>query len=99
MIDEIKILESKQKNLIVTQKTKFYLKGVIIHEGDVNYGHYYSYVYVNGSWFKFDDLQVSKVEEFEVMQTGRGLSEKKSANCYCLVYLKGKKANYRKPYL
>jgi hypothetical protein len=87
--DNIRSLEERRKLVAVNPKNKYHLKGVIIHEGTVSYGHYYSYVNVNGKWFKFDDLQVTEVDMEEVMNTGRGLTEKKSANCYCLVYLKG----------
>jgi ubiquitin C-terminal hydrolase len=91
IVTKISSLEFKKKQIRPPQQVKYDLKGVIIHEGTVNYGHYYSYVKINNTWNCFNDLQVEKVTEEIVMKTGKGFSEKKSANCYCLVYLKGKR--------
>ena len=88
---KINELKEKQSKIRPPELLKYSLKGVIIHEGTVSYGHYYSYVKINENWFKFNDLEVEQVSEEIVMNNGRGLSSKKSSNCYCLVYLKGKK--------
>ena len=87
---KISQLENEKARIRPPQKTRYTLKGVIIHEGTVSYGHYYSYVKVDGQWVCFDDLQVEEVSEETVIKTGKGFTDKKSANCYCLVYLKGK---------
>lgn len=89
LVHKISELERQKSRIRPPQQTRYTLKGVIIHEGTVNYGHYYSYVHINQEWFCFDDLQVEAVTEHVVMSTGKGLSDKKSANCYCLVYVKG----------
>ena len=88
--DSIDFLEDKKKEIRPPQNLKYNLKGVIIHEGNVNYGHYYSYVKINDQWVCFNDMQVEQVSEETVIKTGKGFSEKKSANCYCLVYLKSR---------
>lgn len=95
IVYKISQLKRQKANIRPPQRTRYTLKGVIIHEGTVNYGHYYSYVYIDRQWVCFDDLQVETVSEETVMNTGRGLTDKKSANCYCLVYVKGKRGNGR----
>ena len=87
-----KLIEQKDK-ITPPKKTKYYLTGVIIHEGNVNYGHYYSYVKIGKDWFCFDDLRVNQVSLETVLIAGQGFGEKKSENCYCLVYAKGKFIN------
>lgn len=69
-------------------KINYNLKGIIIHEGDVNYGHYFSFIKINTKWFKFDDLKVDEIEFEEVMARSLGESNKKTENCYCLIYSK-----------
>lgn len=70
-------------------KHNYKLKGIIIHQGNANYGHYYSFVRVGDSWLCCDDMRVEKVDEERVFQIAQGRGEKESEGCYCLVYVKG----------
>ena len=38
------------------------LHTVLVHTGGVNSGHYFSYISINGQWYKFDDDRVTGVE-------------------------------------
>ena len=60
------------------------LKGIIVHDGEVGSGQYYSYVQDNGVWRKFFDMQVSECNEKQVMFDSLG-EYGISAAC-CLVY-------------
>lgn len=45
----------------------YQLCSVLIHEGSfINSGHYYSYVKISGSWYKFNDSKVQKIDEKRV---------------------------------
>lgn len=85
---EIEKLQSKISSFKFKTKINYNLKGVIIHEGDVNYGHYFSFIKINEQWFKFDDLRVDEIELEEVMNRSLGNGNKKTENCYCLIYTK-----------
>ncbi len=39
---------------------KYRLKGVVIHSGTSEGGHYYSLIKVNNEWFKFNDETVTR---------------------------------------
>ena len=39
---------------------EYELKGVVLHSGSVDAGHYISLVIINGEWYKFNDGSVSK---------------------------------------
>lgn len=74
-----KYIISKNDNFI------FKLYGIIIHEGNLNNGHYYSFCKNNvydDNWYKFNDQQVEEVEEFEI------LNEENYKNAYVLFYKK-----------
>lgn len=67
------------------QKLKFKLKGVIMHSGTANYGHYISYVNdrKSGKWLCCNDSHVSYIEEETVLQNAYG---SKSMSGYLLFY-------------
>ena len=67
------------------KKTKYYLKGVIIHEGDINYGHYYAYIKNNGRWWQFNDRLVTEVNKRRVFDDAYGYLYE-DRNVYCLIY-------------
>ena len=73
-------------SLIPAPKVKYHLRGVIIHKGSADLGHYYSFIDVDGEWFRFDDLISEPVDEDMVMQTSLGLAGSPSENSYFLVY-------------
>ncbi|VIO89329.1 Uncharacterized protein BM_BM2 [Brugia malayi] len=48
---------------LVDNDTKYCLRGVIVHSGQANGGHYYSFIRSeedSGRWFKFDDVDVTE---------------------------------------
>ena len=42
--------------------TKFKLCGTINHIGNINYGHYYSYIKIGELWYEFNDSIVNKIK-------------------------------------
>jgi uncharacterized UBP type Zn finger protein len=59
--------------------------------GQANYGHYWIYIrdHVGNKWWKYNDINVSEVNEAEIFKDTTG----STANPYFLVYVKasGKK--------
>lgn len=46
------------------------LSGIVIHTGEVNAGHYYSIIKKNDKWYRFNDIEVSEVENYELEAFG-----------------------------
>lgn len=61
---------------------RYVLYGVLVHKGNsATSGHYYSFINVSGeankpSWYKFNDSQVTEVEESEAIEDNYGGPEK-----------------------
>ena len=45
--------------------TRYRLYGTINHIGNINYGHYYSYIKINDMWYEFNDSIVKKINYME----------------------------------
>jgi len=62
------------------QNTKYKLYGMCIHDGSLNFGHYYAncYNYKNDKWFRFNDENISNISEEEIL----------NENPYCLFYFR-----------
>ena len=43
------------------QLPKYKLFGIINHVGNLNYGHYYSYIKLENEWYEFNDSNVFKI--------------------------------------
>ena len=85
-------------------RNQYELYGVLVHSGDVSFGHYYAYLRVSpnsAQWYKFNDSTVSKVEKEEAVDSNFGSSSTYStgysygygygygsANAYILVYVR-----------
>ena len=79
----------------------FSLKGVVIHSGCAESGHYYSLIKSGSGWFKFDDSRVTPFNINDLPEeayggqeeyTDWGVSEStRSKNAYMLVYEKNNK--------
>ncbi|OZJ05178.1 hypothetical protein BZG36_02206 [Bifiguratus adelaidae] len=69
---------------------KYRLQAVFVHQGQVNYGHYWIYIYdfKDSKWLKYNDSNVTHVEEAEVFADTTG----STANPYFLVYVKATEA-------
>ncbi|GAB5586731.1 ubiquitin-specific protease ubp2 [Umbelopsis nana] len=68
------------------QDCKYRLHAVFIHQGQANYGHYWIYIrdHVGRKWWKYNDTNVSEVNESEIFKDTTG----STANPYFLVYVK-----------
>ena len=58
--DEIDLINFIDKELVLSQNTKYQLFGISNHSGTLDFGHYYSYTKVNDNWYEFNDSYVSK---------------------------------------
>jgi len=98
-------LKEEQKRILNRKFPKEYyqykLKGIIVHSGGVDHGHYYSYIKdnENNSWFEFNDTKVCDFntkdipEEtyggVEIQYSEKGKKEElvdKKRNAYVLLY-------------
>ena len=61
------------------------LRGVVIHSGTAESGHYYSLVKLGAKWVKFDDEIVSEVDNIEAEAFGNRKGQD-SRNAYILLY-------------
>ncbi|KAJ3452079.1 ubiquitin carboxyl-terminal hydrolase [Anaeramoeba flamelloides] len=73
------------------KQEKYRIHSIIIHFGDPNRGHYYSYVFdeKNQRWLDFNDRKVTEIDEETVLKKSYGDS-KESVNAYCLIYVDSK---------
>ncbi|XP_075815088.1 ubiquitin carboxyl-terminal hydrolase 9Y-like [Microtus pennsylvanicus] len=71
------IQQNEQCESVIAGSTKYRLVGVLVHSGQANGGHYYSYIIQRnskdserGRWFKFDDGDVTecKMDDDEEMK-------------------------------
>ncbi|CAF0871823.1 unnamed protein product [Brachionus calyciflorus] len=70
-------------------ENKYSLQAVLIHSGDIDFGHYYTFIKTdmsNKRWHKFDDNLVVECEERDVFSEGYG--ETQNISAYILVYTK-----------
>ena len=59
-------------------KSIFSLIGVCNHIGSINSGHYFSYCKHKDNWYNYDDSNITKLKEEELV----------TKNAYCLFYKK-----------
>ena len=52
---------------LMKRKSKYKLKSVIIHEGTMSFGHYYTYTrnITTDKWYKFNDKIVEEIDNFD----------------------------------
>lgn len=63
------------------------LKGVIVHQGLSEAGHYFSLIKVGNKWYEFNDNQAMEIYEANVINYGYGESTGKcNKNAYLLIY-------------
>jgi ubiquitin C-terminal hydrolase len=65
------------------QSLEYKLHSVLVHEGNVSAGHYYSFLNLNDNWFKCNDTNITKVPEQEVWDVSIGGN---NSSAYCLIY-------------
>ncbi|CAD8115843.1 unnamed protein product [Paramecium sonneborni] len=68
------------------KKHKYLLQSILIHDGQANSGHYYSYIrdFHLEKWFKFNDAHVGIETKEKVFQDAFGM--KTGVNAYLLIY-------------
>ena len=87
---------------------RYHLKGVLVHSGTSEMGHYYSYILLNGKWIEFNDTKVAvfdptdknlKKEWYGGEDEARGISgfSKNSRSAYMLFYEKDAGENGENP--
>lgn len=71
----------------IDQITKYELRGVVMHEGTADFGHYTSYIkdLSTDKWFLYNDSYVTEVTVEEVLEKGAG-KEGHSLSGYILFY-------------
>ena len=53
--------------------TKYVCRGVIVHSGNIDNGHYYAFIHdKNNNWYKFNDSIVEHAYEYEVFDNNYG---------------------------
>ena len=94
--NRLQVLNERKNSLLKSLDTiyadmkqeKYFLTGILIHQGKADSGHYYAYRYNFNKkiWKKYNDSSISQVlNESEMMDEAFGY-ENKSA--YCLIYIK-----------
>lgn len=91
--------EEKQKNkLMESEYYNYNLRGIVIHQGTSESGHYYSLVKDRESWMEVNDRAVRQIDEAEISHIAFGGDEKvgdnefgkvidkKNRNAYLLFY-------------
>ncbi|CAD8082254.1 unnamed protein product [Paramecium primaurelia] len=68
------------------KKHKYLLQSILIHDGQANSGHYYTYIkdFRLDTWFKFNDIHVCVETKEKVFQDAFGM--KTGVNAYLLIY-------------
>lgn len=73
------------------EKREYRLHAVLVHEGSVNSGHYWAYVYDHKRqvWLKFNDNSVTEADYEELKKESFGGHS--NASAYSLIYVEGSK--------
>ncbi|CAD8083486.1 unnamed protein product [Paramecium primaurelia] len=84
LIDELEI--KIQSNYNDLKKHKYLLQSILIHDGQANSGHFYTYIKDFGfdKWFKFNDMNVNVETKQKVFQDAFGMQN--GINAYLLIY-------------
>lgn len=75
------------QELSADQYYLYTLKGIVIHYGRAEQGHYYSLIKIEEQWFEFNDTQVTEIREEAVKFKAFGKSESGTVpSAYLLIY-------------
>ena len=58
--ENLDLREYIDNTLIDSNNTLYELLSIINHEGNMDFGHYYSYIKINNEWYEFNDKNVIK---------------------------------------
>lgn len=88
----------------------YHLRGVVIHTGTAENGHYYSYIYNENKWIEFNDTWVSLVnpqnlpndcyggeEKFQYNPYAKAAFRERMGNAYMLIYERNTKFKLKGP--
>ncbi|CAD8202909.1 unnamed protein product [Paramecium octaurelia] len=77
-----------QTNFDDLKNYKYVLQSILMHNGQADCGHYYTYIKDFGlnKWFKFNDIEVQEVTKEKVFYDAFG--KNKGENAYLLIYIK-----------
>lgn len=77
----------------------YYLHAIVIHEGEDNSGHYYSFIknHIENEWYKYDDHRVTRVEEEQVLGEAYGITKLKTS-AYMVMYVSKSALQYDKTF-
>ena len=80
--------ENKLKKCESMHKYPYDLHSIIMHSGTPDFGHYYAYIWdkEKSVWRKYNDENVTEVDEKEVFQEAIG-DDKSSTSAYYLLYV------------
>ncbi|CAD8166466.1 unnamed protein product [Paramecium pentaurelia] len=75
-----------QSNYNDLKKHKYLLQSILIHDGQANSGHFYTYIKDFGldKWFKFNDMNVNVETKEKVFQDAFGMQN--GINAYLLIF-------------
>jgi ubiquitin carboxyl-terminal hydrolase 9/24 len=78
---------------------QYKLKGVVLHHGKAEQGHYYSFINNGNTWLEFNDSMVSEINLETVKQYGFGENNnsKSVPTAYILIYERDTKFEYNNP--
>lgn len=88
----------KEKGGVNSAEYDYVLKGIVVHIGSAEYGHYYSYIKTpEGIWLEYNDERVREFDpkdiEEEAFGGGTGW-RKDNQSAYLLLYEKTNKKNF-----
>lgn len=78
---QFEILKNISLKELMTNEVKndsdynYTLHGVVVHRGEGSHGHYTSLIDIDNDWYRFDDIDVQKVDEKTYRQEAFGPSE------------------------
>lgn len=76
----------------VLKEYPYSLHCIVIHEGEDNSGHYYSYIknHIENYWYRYSDHMVSEVSEEQVLGEAYGITKLKTS-AYLVMYVSNDK--------
>ena len=79
---------------------EYKLKGIVVHVGKADHGHYYSYIFQQGTWLEFNDSHVS-LSDLDTVKArafgGSEYSEEVVPSAYLLMYERAQRYSFQIP--
>jgi hypothetical protein len=76
----------------LNQSSQFYLKGITLHTGNTDQGHYFSYIRTDDErWVEFNDGEINEIKkDLAFSRAFGGKNDENSPSAYILIYEKTK---------